>query len=271
MVGHAEVNMYEEFYEKYTIGALRSARVILPLVLAHLSVRSAVDIGCGCGAWLRALEELEVTDLAGYDGDYVDRSRLLTDPAKFTAVDLRDNFEIGRTFDLAISLEVAEHLPKRFAQPLVERLVTAAPFVLFSAAIPGQGGIHHLNEQWQDYWRAIFDSFRFSPVDLVRPKIWGHADIQVWYQQNIIVYCSEEALQNNQHLTPVPRHVSLNTVHPRLYETRVDSLKTQIELLKASPQLSLRTALKLLPSLAWSAAARRLKIPGYKPPRARNA
>ena len=75
------------------------------------------------------------------------RSRLLTDPAKFTAVDLRDSFAIGRTFDLAISLEVAEHPPEEFAEPLVERLVTAAPFVLFSAAIPEQGGIHHVNEQ----------------------------------------------------------------------------------------------------------------------------
>lgn len=252
--------MYDEkFYDQYTIGALRSARVILPLVLAHLPVRSAVDIGCGCGAWLRALEELEVTDVAGYDGDYVDRSRLLIHPAKFTAVDLRDGFEIGRTFDLAISLEVAEHLPRAFAEPLVERLVTAAPFVLFSAAIPGQDGIHHVNEQWQDYWRAIFDSFRFAPVDFVRPKIWGHADIEFWYQQNIIVYCSEEALRKNQHLQPMPSQVSSNTVHPILYEMRVDRLKAQIELLKVRPQLSLRTALKLLPSLAWSAAARRLK------------
>src|SRR5215831_15511255 len=239
--------MYEEFYEQYTIGALRSARVILPLLLADLPVRSAVDIGCGCGAWLHALEEFEVTDVAGYDGDYVDRSKLLTDPGKFTAVDLRDSLEIGRTFDLAISLEVAEHLPAEFAEPLVERLVTAAPFVLFSAAIPGQGGIHHVNEQWQDYWRAIFDSFRFSPVDLVRPKIWGRADVEMWYQQNIIVYCSEEALRDNQHLQPVPSDVSLNTVHPRLYQKQLGRLKAQIELLNARPQLSFRTALKLLP------------------------
>jgi hypothetical protein len=40
---------------------------------------------------------------------------------------------------------------------------------------------------------------------------------------------------------------------------RMDRLQTRIELLKVRPQLSLRTALKLLPSLAWSAAARRLK------------
>jgi SAM-dependent methyltransferase len=260
MVGHAEVNVYDEsFYEQHTIGALRSARVILPLVLAHLPVRSAVDIGCGRGAWLRVLEELEVTDIAGYDGEYVDRSRLLTDSAKFTAADLRDGFEIGRTFDLAISLEVAEHLPSEFAQPLVQCLVTAAPFVLFSAAIPGQGGVHHVNEQWQDYWRSIFQAFCFSPVDLVRPVVWGHADVEFWYQQNIILYCSNGALRNSHHLKPVPHNVSLNKVHPTLYETRVDHFERQLDLLKAHPQLSLKAALKLLPSLAWSAAARRTK------------
>ena len=256
----AEVNLYDEkFYEQRTIGALRSARVILPLVLARLPVRSAIDVGCGCGAWLRVLEELEVTDVAGYDGDYVDRSSLLTDPTKFTALDLRDGFESGRTFDLAISLEVAEHLPAEFAEPLVQGLVTAAPVVLFSAAIPGQGGLHHVNEQWQDYWRAIFDLYRFSPVDLVRPRIWGNTDVEYWYQQNTILYCSEQALRDNQHLSRVPSHLSLNTVHPRVYKAQVERLRTQMDQLRVCPQLSLRAALKLLPSLVWNAVARRMK------------
>jgi hypothetical protein len=144
-------------------------------------------------------------------------------------------------------------------------LVTAAPLVLFSAAIPGQGGVHHVNEQWQDYWRSIFHSFRFSPVDLIRPEVWGHPDVEFWYQQNTILYCSAEALRNNQDLKPVLDYMSLNRVHPSLYETRLGQLKTQVDLLKASSQLSLRTALKLLPSLAWNAAARRMKRSDYKP------
>jgi SAM-dependent methyltransferase len=259
MLWHTDANIYQEFYEHYTTGALRSARIILPLVLANLPVRSAVDIGCGHGPWLRALQEFEITDVAGYDGDYVDRSRLLMDPAKFTPVDLRGDFEIRRTFDLAIALEVAEHLPSEFADPFIKRLVMAAPFVLFSAAIPGQRGVHHVNEQWQDYWRSIFHSFRFSPVDLIRPEIWGHPDVEFWYQQNTILYCSAAALRNNQDLKPVPDNVSLNRVHPTLYEARLDELKMQLELLRARPPLSLRAALKLLPALAWNAAARRVK------------
>ncbi len=260
IVANNGINPYDRnFYDQYTMGALRSARVILPLVLAQMPVQSAVDVGCGCGAWLSALTELGVTDVAGYDGDYVDRTRLLTDPAKFTAVDLRAGLDIGRTFDLAISLEVAEHLPSEFAEPFVKHLVTAAPIVLFSAAIPGQGGIHHVNEQWQDYWRAVFHTFRFSPVDLVRPEIWGHADVEFWYKQNLIVYCSKEALRSNQHLKPVPDNVSLNSVHPRLFEMRLGLLQTELEQLKAHPQIYLSTVLKLLPSLAWNAGVKRMQ------------
>ncbi len=245
MPEHAKISVYDKnFYAQQGEGALRSARAIVPIVLAHFSVRSAVDLGCGCGAWLHALEELGVTDVVGYDGDYVERSILLMDPAKFTPVDLTNDFEIGRTFDLAVSLEVAEHLPGELAEAFVGRLVAAAPHILFSAAIPGQGGTHHVNEQWQDYWRSIFQSFRFFPIDLVRPVIWGRADINYWYQQNTIVYCSEEALRNNKNLQPVPDDVSLNIVHQELYETK--------------SEIHLRQALKLLPPLAWNAVARRI-------------
>lgn len=237
-----------DFYRQTLEGVARSARTIVPMLIKHFPIRSAVDFGCGCGAWLRALEENGITDVTGYDGDYVDRSLLLIDPTKFMSVDLQESFEIDRTFDLAISLEVAEHLPGEFAEALIRRLVRVAPAVLFSAAIPGQGGICHVNEQWQDYWRNIFKSFDFHPIDLIRPAIWGRPDIEFWYQQNIILYCSGVFLKNT-HLQKVPDNVSLNSVHPCLYEVRL-----------AKPELSLRGALKTLPTLMRTAIVRRMKI-----------
>jgi hypothetical protein len=248
MSEHANANPYDsEFYDSVVEGSLQSARVIIPMVLQHVSIQSAADVGCGRGAWLRALEEADVTDTVGYDGDYVDQSALLIDSARFTAVDLREDFVISRKFDLAISLEVAEHLQSEFAEGLVRRLVAAAPIVLFSAAVPGQPGTHHVNERWQDYWRSVFKSFCFHPVDLIRPMVWGNPRVEYWYQQNIILYCSEEALRDNQRLHKVPEHISLNIVHPDLYEIR-----------RTGPQLYLKAALKLLPRLAWRAVARRI-------------
>jgi hypothetical protein len=51
-----------------------------------------------------------------------------------------------KRFDLAISLEVAEHLPEGSAGALVSTLIEAAPVVVFSAAIKGQSGTNHINE-----------------------------------------------------------------------------------------------------------------------------
>jgi hypothetical protein len=252
MIGHNRAGEYDrEFYDDLKSGSLRSASVIIPVVLGHVPVQSAIDIGCGQGAWLRVLEECGVRDILGYDGDHVERSRLLIDPAKFKAVDLREDFKLDRTCDLAISLEVAEHLPNEFAEPLVRRLVTAAPVVLFSAAIPAQGGTEHVNERWQDYWRNVFRSFDFFPVDLIRPAVWGNPDVEFWYQQNIILYCSDYTLHKVPGLRPVSADVSLNIVHPTLYEKRV----TQQNL-----QLNLRKILKLILSLTWNAALGRTRF-----------
>jgi SAM-dependent methyltransferase len=245
----AKAGAYDrEFFDDITTGSLRSARVIIPILLERVSVQSAVDVGCGRGTWLRALEEAGVTDIAGYDGDYVDLSSLLIDSTRFNAVDLCEDFEIGRNFDLAISLEVAEHLASKFAQALIRRLVTVAPIILFSASVPGQQGTNHVNEQWQDYWRSLFKSFGFYPADVIRPIVWGNPNVEYWYQQNIILYCTEQALKDNPGLRIVPEHVSLNMVHPTLYE---------IGRARADPRL--KSVLKLLPGLAWRAASRRIR------------
>ena len=255
MIDDAQPTLYDrEFYAHHQEGVLRSARAVIPIILNNLSVSSAVDLGCGSGAWLRAAEECGVRDVTGYDGGYVDSSTLLIDPANFRPVDLCANFEVGRTCDLAISLEVAEHLPSEPAKRLIKCLVDIAPMVLFSAAIPGQGGVGHINERWQDYWRTIFYSYGFYPADLIRSRIWGNPTIEFWYQQNIILYCSEEAIEQHPQLAIVAEDVSLNVVHPRLFENRVRELKP-----------TLRKVLKAMPSLISGAVARRVGLRGTSP------
>jgi hypothetical protein len=70
----------------------------------------------------------------GYDGPHV--TPLCIPKDRFAAVDLRQPLPADRKFDLAISGEVAEHLPAT----LVGTLTSVSDVVLFSAAIPGQGG-----------------------------------------------------------------------------------------------------------------------------------
>src|SRR6267142_2976236 len=145
----------KQFYEEHRDGAKRSAEVIAPLVLELLHPRSIVDIGCGDGNWLAVFCKLGVQDVLGIDGDYVERNLLQIPQNSFRSIDLSQPFNLGRTFDLAISLEGAEHLPAACAESFVKSLTRLAPFVLFSAAIPSQGGENHLNEQWPDVWASL--------------------------------------------------------------------------------------------------------------------
>src|SRR5205085_11975533 len=110
---------------------------------------------------------------------------------RFRAIDLREPFELPRTFDLAVSLEVAEHLPASSASAFVESLTRLAPAVLFSAAVPHQGGWNHLNEQWPQYWAEIFARHGFFPVDCLRERFWDRPNVRWWYAQNMVLYLAD--------------------------------------------------------------------------------
>ena len=88
--------------------------------------------------------------------------------------DLENNIQIESKFDLAITLEVAEHLSEIRADSFIDDLCALSDLILFSAAIPDQGGRHHINEQWQSYWEPKrFKQRGYHVYDIVRWKIWS--------------------------------------------------------------------------------------------------
>jgi len=176
------------FYDVLRTGVVRSAEVIVPLTLQMVPARGVVDVGCGEGAWLAAFRKFGVEEVLGLDGEYVDPSALFIPRECFESADLSRPFSLERTFDLAVSLEVAEHLPVNSASWFVESLARLAPAVLFSAAIPLQGGVHHVNEQWPDYWVRLFEARGFVAVDAIRKRVWQDERVQWWYAQNILLF-----------------------------------------------------------------------------------
>lgn len=137
----------KRFFEQVHAQVRDSAREIVPLVVDLLNPARVVDVGCGTGTWLATFAEHGAAIL-GLDGEYVDRSLLDIPEDRFVAVDLAQPFQLDGRYDLALCLEVAEHLPADRAASLVDLLTGLAPTVLFSAAIPLQGGVNHVNEQW---------------------------------------------------------------------------------------------------------------------------
>lgn len=220
-----------EYYQALRDGARRSARAVVPLVLQFLSPRSVVDLGCGEGTWLSVFREHSVTDVCGVDGDYVDRSRLGIPADSFLPHDLTQPLRLPRRYDLALSLEVAEHLPADCANTIIESLVLLAPVVLFSAAAPYQGGAEHVNEQWPAYWAERFAAHDFLPVDCLRRTLWNLSDVEWWYAQNMFLYAHRTTLNANEALLREHRACpqALGLVHPRRYLDWIEWGLAQIE------------------------------------------
>ena len=183
----------DDFYAFLSSFAVRSAQRVVPVVLAATGASSVVDFGCGQGAWLSVWKSAGL-NVFGVDGPYVNQERLLIDGAEFRPADLAAPIDLGRRFDIVQSLETAEHLPEARAAGFIANLVAHGDLVLFSAAVPGQGGEHHVNEQPLEYWRALFRAQGFIPIDLVRPAVRGDADVQRWYRSNCIVYARRDAV-----------------------------------------------------------------------------
>jgi SAM-dependent methyltransferase len=213
-----------EFFHAFQARSSRSAARVLPIVLDVLkidsTIDSAVDVGCGIGTWAAELRRLGVGDVIGVDGAYVERTELLIPHETFVARDLSKPLRLGRAFDLAVCMEVGEHLPAAAAAHLVGELTALAPAVLFSAAIPFQGGNQHVNEQWQSYWAELFAECDYVPYDVVRPRVWTVREVEFWYAQNTILYVRRGRPLAAELTAADPRATLFDVVHPGLYDAQ---------------------------------------------------
>lgn len=211
----------KKFYGDMHDANLESARIVIPLVLNYLaSVDSVVDVGCGRGVWLQACTENNIKKIFGVDGSWVQESDLVIPTESFEHQALDTDFTLDKKADLAISLEVAEHLPPESADHFVHVLTLIAPVVLFSAAIPGQGGTNHLNEQWPQYWADKFLSRGYVPVDVLRRQLWQREDVAFFYAQNILLFVKEDKLTEYPELHSEITNgnsSALSLVHPTLF------------------------------------------------------
>jgi SAM-dependent methyltransferase len=207
------------FHERLAAGSRSSADVLVPLVLEMVPARSVVDVGCGLGHWLAAFRDLGVDDVVGVEGSSLDPEALVISRERVELRDLSRPFELDRTFDLVLALEVGEHLPAVAAEGFVESLTRLGPVVLFSAAIPAQGGRNHVNEQWPDYWARCFAACGFAVIDELRFRVWQDRRVAPWYAQNVLLFVRSDRLGSVHRRSSDLQGTGgpLPLVHPRLW------------------------------------------------------
>lgn len=217
----------KEFYETYQQGSIRSAQVVVPMIIDTIAPKTVVDVGCGVGTWLSVFADCGVEDYLGVDGEYVDEKNLMIPKSKYQALDLNNPINLNRKFDLVVSLEVAEHLPDRNAEEFIKSLTSLGPVVMFSAAIPFQGGTGHVNEQWPEYWQAYFNKYGYVMLDALRAKIWNDEAVEPWYRQNILLYIREDCIDRYPQVKKEldgKKYSPLALVHPQIYLNNINQL-----------------------------------------------
>jgi hypothetical protein len=249
----------QSFFDDLQAGSEASASVIVPEILGLTGARSVIDVGCGEGMWLSVFEQQGISDFLGLDGSYVDGSRLRIAVEKFRPTDLSASMDpdsVRRRFDLVLSLEVGEHLPSSTAQGFVRFLTSLGDCVMFSAAVPGQGGTDHVNEQWPQYWAELFEACGFQSVDCVRRRIWNNPKVAWWYAQNIVLYVKKDALASMSPQLQSEAATSggppMAMVHPALFRQAHDCFDSLME----SP----RVLLSALPKALIGAIRRRTPL-----------
>ena len=218
---------YNKKFFNSLLMARKSAEAIITELSHYIKPKTVVDVGGGVGVFLSEYKRKGAREVLNIDGDWVPENLLQIDKNSFLRHDLTKPLSIKKRYDLAICLEVGEHLDKRYSYTLVKTITSLSDVVLFSAAIPGQGGTHHVNEQWPQYWAVKFEKFGFVPIDILRYKLWDNDKIEVFYRQNIFVYVKKDKLNGYKKLKNAYKDNKkvLSIVHPVLYNT-VSNYKT---------------------------------------------
>jgi SAM-dependent methyltransferase len=236
-----------DYFREQRDASRHAAREIVPYLISLINPVSVLDVGCGAGGWLAVFMEHGVSDCVGIDGVYIDRSLLWIDHSKFLAADLDGPLDLQRHFDLAISLEVAEHLSPTSADLFVANLTRHADIILFSAAVPGQGGTHHVNEQWPEFWQERFQTRDYLLIDCLRDRFWNNRTIPSCYRQNMMLYARRRTVETRPELLREQKkhadHV-LTLVHPELFTEVLNRPPSLRAIVRALPG-ALRTSIKV--------------------------
>jgi SAM-dependent methyltransferase len=219
------------FYGTLENGSETSAAVVSKILVQLFQPTSVIDVGCGTGVWLRAFKLQGVKRILGVDWFAPASVPIVIAPEEFLQSDLEMPLKIDRRFDIALSLEVGEHLPDGRAESLVDDLTRLSDVVVFSAAIPLQLGFHHVNEHWPNYWKAKFENRNYTLVDRLRFHIWRFHEVEYWYAQNLLVFLNRSSAEFDNRkgaIESLPLPTGLPLVHPAIYLERSRRLKSPI-------------------------------------------
>lgn len=180
----------DSFYEKRRQDPWRSEANHVGNVLYRMfEPQSVIDFGCAVGSHLEPFYKRGV-EVQGVEAHEAAIENAVIPQEHILQHDLREPFEVSKKYDLAISIEVAEHIPERFSDTFVSTISKSSNTIVLTAAQPGQGGDHHVNEQPKSYWVQKFEKRGFihdeeQAKTLAQLLEVEHSD---WVKDNLLLF-----------------------------------------------------------------------------------
>lgn len=224
-MGSLSENYSSDFYRSFTAD---SAQIVVPIICKLLpGIKSVVDYGCGPGLWLREFMRTGI-EVQGYDFGDAAPENIAIPYEYFDHLDITSLSPPSHThtkkYNLAICLEVAEHVPADYAEQLINLLCASSDIVLFSAAVPLQGGTCHINEQWPNYWMELFKKKNFICFDVIRPIIWDNQRIEWWYRNNMLLFLNENITTQFSDLSKMKSFYGYSLVNPDMFSSLLEKV-----------------------------------------------
>lgn len=127
--------------------------IVCDAIEAVFKPATIVDVGCATGDFVKGFQDRGLMAL-GIEGSKNCAPFLEAPQSTVLIMDLRRQFtklDLG-PFDVALCLEVAEHIEEEFVEEFLDNLCALSKTIVMSYAPPGAGGHHHVNCQHAPYW-----------------------------------------------------------------------------------------------------------------------
>jgi len=168
-----------------------SASAMAASIVRDLRPSTLVDVGCGTGALMLEFARRGVS-VFGLEHSEAGIARCRERGLEVSHFDIAHDYaKTEWRADLAISTEVAEHLPAPVADRFLDLLCSLADTILMTAATPGQGGTDHVNEQPHEYWIQRMEGRGFNLDRLVTTRWreeWNAAHVAECFAQNVMLF-----------------------------------------------------------------------------------
>lgn len=203
------------YIHETTVHELKNPSIIVGEILKHFSPKTVIDLWCWLWSFVKVFQDYWI-DAYWVNGERTERDKLFIDDKSLLIYNLEQYHDFWKQYDMALSLEVAEHIDEKYSDNFVKTITSCSDIIIFSAAIPWQTWQNHINLQSPEYRERKFNTYWYNFYDVFRHIFWNNEEIFWWYKQNIFLVAKKWVKIPDSLIEKPPRYI----IHPDLFNSQ---------------------------------------------------